>query len=333
MKSDEVLALVRAHFDGDHERFRSTVLVMAAHADASAPRLSRSLRNLADRRPVEAPRLIELPNQVRSLIIDVRTAATIDDMILARQTREALDRVLLEQARREILAEHGLVPARKLLFVGLHGVGKTMSASAIANALHLPMLRVQLHGVIASHLGETAGHLAKVFQNIREMRAVYLFDEFDALAPDRGNSGHDVSEMRRVVSSLLQFIEDDRSESIIVAATNHVELIDRAMFRRFDAVVDFPRPSPDLAERLVRSKLLWPEGIDWTRIRQAALGCGHADLVAACQQVNKDAVLADRQTVRTEDLVAAITARNVGTPSDVRPLFDGMPRRGAEASA
>jgi SpoVK/Ycf46/Vps4 family AAA+-type ATPase len=326
VKSDEVLALVRAHLDGDHERFRAVILAMAANADVSSPRLARSLRGLADRRPVAA-KFVELPSQVQALLADTRTEATIADMVLEQQTRESLERLLLEQESRERLSKHNLSPARKLLFVGSPGTGKTMAASAIANALVLPMLRVQLHGVIASHLGETASHLAKVFQNIRALRAVYLFDEFDALSPDRGSSGHDVSEMRRVVNSLLQFVEDDRSESIIVAATNHVEMIDRAMFRRFDEVVEFPRPSPDLAAHLVQSKLLWPECLDWAAIRRAVVGCGHADLVAACHKVNKDAVLSSSRSIRTEDLVAAIEARILG--SDERLLEAARTRRAA----
>src|SRR5207244_5982566 len=107
----------------------------------------------------------------------------------------------------------------------------------------LPMFRVELHAVIASHLGETSANLAKVFEHVRTMPAVYLFDEFDALGADRSSSSDGSSagaEMRRTVNSLLQFIEDDRSEGLIVAATNHPQMLDRTIFPRFDEPVAFP---------------------------------------------------------------------------------------------
>lgn len=186
-----------------------------------------------------------------------------------------------------------------------------MMASALANALDIPLLRVQLHATISSHLGETAAQLGKIFDNIRGMRGVYLFDEFDALAAERGSANHDVGEMRRVCNSLLQFIELDDSESVIVAATNHHGILDRAMFRRFDEVVHFPMPSEAVAESLIRSRLIFNTGINWEAVRRVTDGIGHADLASACERVCKDAVLADRDHVDTSDLVAAIEARRV----------------------
>lgn len=191
----------------------------------------------------------------------------------------------------------------------------TLAASAIAGELGLPLLSVQLHATISSHLGETAAKIGKIFDSVRRVRAVYLFDEFDALAAERSADKSDVGEMRRVVNSLLTFIENDDSTSLIIAATNHHAMIDRAMFRRFDAIVTFPIPTDAIAERLIRQHLtrrgIQPHpDIDWASVRAAATGVGHADLVSACDRVSKDAVLAGRDRVFAIDLVTVIGERS-----------------------
>lgn len=309
MKHDQVLALVRAHVDGDSERFRATALAIAANEEPKSGRFAKSMRNLAERTP-RVQQMTALPHQVESLLAPCVPATVLDDVVLETATRARFDRFLTEQRARDRLLEHELSPMRKLLFVGPPGVGKTMMASALANELQLPLLRVQLHGVIASHLGETAGHLSKVFANIRAMRGVYLFDEFDALSPQRTGDGRDVGEMRRVVNSLLQFIELDESDSIIIGTTNYADVIDSAMFRRFDDVIEFPLPSPDVSRRLIESHLLFTDdGIDWPAICAASSGIGHADLASACHRVNKDAVLGDRTSISTDEVVAAIRGR------------------------
>lgn len=313
-KADEVMALVKAHVDGDDEHFRKLALCLAVNSDASSPKFARSVRALLERRPTMQKFTALLPH-MESLLSVSRAVVDLKDMSLDAVTRAAIDRLLLEQTSREKLIEHALSPMRKLLFTGAPGVGKTMAASAIANALSLPMLRVQLHGVISQYMGETAAKLSKVFQTIREARAVYLFDEFDALAPDRGSGDRDVGEMRRIVNSLLLFIENDDSESIIVAATNHVDVLDRAMFRRFDQLIDFPLPTSEVAEHLVRSRLLWTADINWDAVRAASEGIGHADLASACNHANKDAVIGDRERITTTEIVAAIEARRIATAS------------------
>ena len=306
----EIMALIKAHADDDHERFRSMVICIAANSAKTSPMFAKTLREVADRAPKTARQFIALDPQMAELLSISRPTVGLQEMVLDLETRARIDRFLLEQTSREKLVEHGLSPMRKLLFVGQAGTGKTMMASAIAHALSLPMLRVQLHGVISRYLGETAAKLAKVFDSIRTLRGVYLFDEFDALAAERAvDGGGQGGEMRRVVNSLLQFIEDDTSESVIVAATNHHDMLDRAMYRRFDQSITFPMPTPEVAERLVRSRLLWTADIDWSEVRHAANGVGHADLVSACHHVNKDAVIADRTRIATDEIVEAIRAR------------------------
>jgi len=315
MKIEEVMALMRAHLEGDHKRFRGVSLCIAANAAEKSPKIAAAIRDLMNRDP-NPDRLVALPTDMGSLLSVSQPTVELAKMVLDADTRSRIDRFLLEQRNQERLLLHGLAPARKLLFVGKPGVGKSMMASALARELDLPLLRVELHGVIAKHLGETAAHLGKVFETVRTVRGVYFFDEFDALSRDRGDD-NDVGEMKRTVNSLLQFLENDESSSVIIAATNLHDKIDRAVFRRFDHVVEFPMPTPELAESLIRSRLLehLRSGLDWLLVRQHSAGLGHADLTAACLHVNKNAVMAGDEFLETRDLVAALSARRSSTDS------------------
>ena len=291
----QVTALVDAHVSRDHTRFRAITLQIAANLAARSERGADQLRKLVEHHQTHM--FVPLPSATGLLSAPPEQAA-LDDMVLAPTVRDRLDRIVLEYGQRDVLSVHRLRPARKLLFTGAPGVGKTMAAGALARAVGLPMFRVELHGVIASHLGETAGKLAKVFEHVTAVPAVYLFDEFDALGSDRSshNDGSSAgSEMRRVVNSLLQFVEDDRSDSLIVAATNHAQALDRAIFRRFDEVVGFAAPTKTEVAELLRRTLVSVDvdQLDTDAIYAAAAEpkMGHADVCAALDRVLKDNVL------------------------------------------
>lgn len=238
--------------------------------------------------------------------------SSLDDMVLAPQTRKRLARVVLEQSRRDVLLSRGLRPARKLLFSGLPGTGKTMAVGAIARAIGMPMFRVELHGVFSQMFGQSAHRLAKVFEYVRMMPAVYLFDEFDSIGADRAAIGSesDGGEARRVVNALLQFIEGDQSDSLIVAATNHAQMLDSAIFRRFDEMIVFdPLTKAELVE-LVRRKLhgFDVEPLDYDAICEVNSSLGHADLCAALDRVRKDHVL-EGMAISTQCIVDGIANR------------------------
>jgi SpoVK/Ycf46/Vps4 family AAA+-type ATPase len=310
-----VMSLVDAHVRGDHARFRVVTHQIAAHVAPKSGSGAAELRKLVDKQPAVA--FVPLPSASNLLSAPPELAA-LDDMVLAPSVREVLDRVLLEHAQREVLMVHSLRPARKLLFTGQPGVGKTMAAGALARAIGLPMFRVELHAVIASHLGETSSNLVKVFDHIRTMPAVYLFDEFDALGADRSFNSDGSSagaEMRRTVNSLIQLIEDDRSEGLLVAATNHPKALDRAMFRRFDEVVAFPPLAKSELVALVERALSGFDAcaLDYDAIFSASTGLGHSDLCSVLDRTCKDHVVA-------------------GTPIDTGRLVDGIRRR-MEAAA
>lgn len=307
----QVMALVDAHVNRDDARFRAVTLQIAAHLAARSERGADQLRKFVEKSSV--PSIVPL-SSAGGLLSTPPELSALDDMVLAEAVRERLLRVVLEYSQREVLRVHSLRPARKLLFTGLPGVGKSMAAGALAKEVGLPMFRVELHGVIQSHLGETASKLAKVFDHVRMMPAVYLFDEFDAICADRSSLSDGSSagaEMRRVVNSLLQFIEDDRSESLIVAATNHAQMLDGAIFRRFDELIAFTLPTKvELSELVRRSLDVDVDQLDLAAIYMATASpkLGHADVCAALERVHKDHVL-------------------LGTPIDTTCIVDGLSRR------
>ena len=260
--------------------------------------------------------LVPLPS-ASGLLSVPSDLSTLDDMVLADAVRDRLDRVVLEQSRRSDLFAQGLRPARKLLFTGVPGVGKTMAAGALSRAIGLPLFRVELHGVISSFLGETAGKLAKVFEHVRSMPAVYLFDEFDALGAERSSLGSEAAgaEMRRVVNSILQFIESDQSDSLIVAATNHAQLLDSALFRRFEEVIVFDHLTNKELIELMRRRLegLEIESLDYDAIYTAVPMLGHADLCAVLDRAHKNRVLKG-DPISTNVLVDGIASRMCRPP-------------------
>lgn len=315
MKADQVAALVRAHNDADGERFRVITLQIAANLDATSPRWSKTFKNLAEKStgiPV-VQQMTPIGGREAGLLEQSRATTTLDDMVISRELAEDVRRVLAEYEAQVKLAEYELRPVRKLLFVGPPGVGKSMMAVALANRLGLPLFRVQLHAVVSSFLGETAKKIGQIFDSIRLFKGVYFFDEFDALASAR-HGADDVGEMRRVVNALLVLIEQDESDSLIIGATNLVDVIDRAMFRRFDHVLAFKPPDADERLHLVQTRLIFPLANDLVlqRVVAEANGASHADLVWACVQINKAMVLAgerDGACSNSGDLILAINRR------------------------
>ena len=231
-------------------------------------------------------------------------------MALAADIHRRIARVLTEQRQRAHLQAHGLMPQHRLLLVGLPGTGKTMTARVLAGELNLPLFTIQLHSLITKYLGETAAKLRLIFDAMNETRAVYLFDEFDALGTDRA-SHNEVGEIRRVLNSFLQFIEHDDSDSIIVAATNHPSLLDRALRRRFDAVIQYVLPSAAVALNVVRNRLalLKTSKVRWPVVQKATDGLSQAELARACENALKSAFLARRTSLETAEIVEALKER------------------------
>jgi len=188
--------------------------------------------------------------------------------------------------------------------------GAVMSAAALAGELHFPLFTILLHGLMTKFMGETAAKLRLIFDAISETRAVYLFDEIDAVGDDR-SAENDVGEIRRVLNSFLQFLEHDDSESLIVAATNHPQLLDRALWRRFDDVIRFELPSPGLAVETMKSRLapFDTKDLRWDELANECQGLSYADIVSACEHTAKVAVLDERTLIRPDELAIALRDR------------------------
>lgn len=324
--ADQVKALIRSHADGDDARFYAIAVQVAAHAARSGHgAVAQELRDLVDAakvrdRAAETVRgskpvaLAQPRGELIGLLSVVYPATRLGDMSLPLTLRAKLDRVVTEQRERERLRHHGFAPMRKLLLVGPPGTGKTMTAAALAGELGVPLFCIRLDGLITKFMGETAAKLRLVFDAIRTTRGVYLFDEFDALGSDRG-AGNDVGEIRRVLNSFLQFLEVDESDSLIVGATNHLALLDRALFRRFDAVLDYTLPSAELAVALMRNRLalLDTTGVDWAAVAHAAVGLSHAEVVSACDHAAKSAILGHSTSIRATELTASLAERQAAS--------------------
>ena len=187
------------------------------------------------------------------LVVHVRDLTPLTALVLSKATGDAVRRILDEHYHAAKLAARGLRAASRLLFWGPPGCGKTACAGAIALALGVPLFVVRLDAVIKSYLGETAGHLRTVMNFASNSRAVVFFDEVDALIPPRSAGDRADSEMARVTNSLLMMFEEFRRfPSIAVCATNRQDMLDPAMWRRFDEVLEFPAPSGVQAAALLK---------------------------------------------------------------------------------
>jgi SpoVK/Ycf46/Vps4 family AAA+-type ATPase len=320
--ADHVKALIKSHAEGDDERFYAIAMQVAAQAARQGhATFAQELRDLVDqaRARARAPSreletrpvpILQPRGELAGLLTATYPKTRLAEMALDEGVSARIQRVLVEQRSRGRINEHGFSPLRKLLFVGAPGTGKTMTAAALAGELGLALFTIQLDGLITKYLGETAAKLRLIFDAIRDTRAVYLFDEFDALGAERA-AKNEVGEIRRVLNSFLQFLELDDSQSLIVAATNYPKLLDRALFRRFEAVVEYPLPSRHVAERVLRARLalLDTSLVHWDQVLQASDGLSHADLSRACEQAAKNAILAHRRTIETVELVEALEER------------------------
>ena len=317
--ADQVKALLRSYSEGNSDHFVSVALQIAARAARGGKgMLARELRDLVDEIkhreaagkiggavPIARP-----TGELAGLLTVTYPKTRLSEMVLNDDSRRPLDRVIKEYRNQDKLRSHGLSGRRKLLLVGPPGCGKTMTASALAGELKLPLFSVQLHGLITKFMGETAAKLHMVFDAMTQTKGVYFFDEFDAIGTDRG-SKNDVGEIRRILNSFLQFLEQDDSDSLILAATNYVAMLDDALFRRFDNVVRYSKPTDEQVDSLVRNRLhaFLPSRLGWKSIRQAAKGLSHAEIACACNDAAKDCILDDRNQVATAGLVFVLRER------------------------
>jgi SpoVK/Ycf46/Vps4 family AAA+-type ATPase len=318
--AEQLLSLLRSHAKRDDRRFISVALQIADEAArrghsrvaeemqaviAEARANLSALESTHDPIPLAKPR-----GELAGILSASFPRLKLNDLVLQANLSARLRRIVKEHLARSELGEFGLTPRRKFLLCGPPGTGKTMTAAAVAGELQFPLFTILLDGLITKFMGETAAKLRLVFDAMATTRGVYFFDEVDALATSRA-IGNDVGEARRILNSLLQFLDDDKSTSLIFAATNHPELLDRAVYRRFDSQLHYALPDEALIRPVMGNNLLSfnLEEIDWEKVTEVALGLSQADLARAAGDAARDAVLEHNGLLTTTLLTTALAER------------------------
>lgn len=243
-RADLLLDLVRAGYQGDRAKVRKTVEAIAANERAKnhtilADRLLAQLQAengfTSNTVPVSGP-------SNTSVVVEKVPSRPLDDLTLTPQVAQTIWELVAEHHRADLLRSYNLEPRNRVILTGPPGNGKTSLAEALAEALCVSLFVVSYEVVIGSYLGETAQRIARVFEHARSRRCVLLFDEFDAVGKERGDA-HETGEIKRVVSSILMQIDSLPSYVVVVAASNHPELLDRAVWRRFQVHLELEPPT------------------------------------------------------------------------------------------
>jgi AAA+ superfamily predicted ATPase len=314
MKADLLKMLLQAHADGDETSFRKAAIQLASsESSAGHSRVAEEMRAILAKMPPVGPRshgIVDIARP-RGELADVLEGGHRDErlrnVVLPPATRALIDRILRENRSRAKLEQWSVGPRRRLLFHGPPGTGKTLTAAAMAGELGLPLMTVRFDALFSRFLGATANHLRVIFAEMPRRPGVYFFDEFDAVAKARGDA-QDVGEMGRIVTAFLQLIDADVSGGLLVAATNHSEALDRAVFRRFDTVVGFTSPTQPEVVSLIGLRLgafdLAQSSLE--TIASLAVGLSYADVARACDDAIRTMALEGRDHLLDADLAEAI---------------------------
>lgn len=311
--AEQIKSLIRSHFGDDDERFFTLALQVAAHESLQGHgELALDIKKIVDdaRRSRGSNALLRFPQELTGLVLSERADVPLAALVVPVALRERIERVIHEFRQQAKLKSHGLAHRRKILLSGPPGTGKTMTARILAHELGLTLHTIQVDKLVTKFMGETSAKLRQIFDLIRDEPGVYLFDEFDAIGGDR-SLDNDVGEMRRVLNALLQFIEQDRSDSLIVAATNKPALLDKALFRRFDDVLTYAAPDRAARQSLIANVLggFGGKRMAWNKVLAASEGLSHAEIDQASRDAIKEAILCDRMRVTTEALAKALAER------------------------
>jgi len=249
-RADLVLNLVKTGMEGDHELFRRTVEAIAAEehskrhyvlAERLTSLLESSLAHPVTSIPTSNPKL-------QNAYYEIKARKTLDDLVLPSTVLDQCRELVEEHHRKDLLRSYNLEPRHKILLSGSPGNGKTSLAEAMATELMVPLFIVKYEGIIGSFLGETAQQLESMFEHIKTQRCVLFFDEFDAIGKERADN-NEIGEIKRVVNSLLLQLDSLPSHVVMMAATNHPEMLDSAAWRRFQLQIELPKPTKSMSEK------------------------------------------------------------------------------------
>jgi SpoVK/Ycf46/Vps4 family AAA+-type ATPase len=327
--------LVRAFIERDDRGFMSAVRqIVSGQRRQGHLRVADDLTDLLSRGSAQSHKATALPSAPRSQrdassLIEVRQPShRFDEVVLSHETESHVRRVVAEFAQRERLSHHGLRPKLKLLFFGPPGNGKTLTAHVLASELGLPLFYVRFDALVASYLGETSSNLRRVFEFAEQQSGVLLLDEFDAIGKTRDDP-RDVGELKRVVNSFLQMLDNYQGQSPIVAATNYERVLDYALWRRFDAVIHFPEPDEAQIERYLRQRIssVPHSSFDVSSAAQLCAGMSYAEVARVFTDALKSVIISGERSLTIESfkreveqarIVQAIRGSAAGPPSRPR---------------
>ena len=232
---------------------------------------------------------------------------SLENVVLSSNNLEIINRIILENRKKEIITSYGLKPISKILFCGLPGCGKTLTAKVLSGVLELPLVYVNLSSVFSSYLGETAVNLKKIFDYVEKGEWIIFFDKFDAIAKDR-DTPNEHGEIQRLVNSFLQLIDNSNNNNIFVAATNRESLLDKAVWRRFDEVILFNKPDHNLRVSLLKKNLsgIRHSDIDFNQIASELKGATGSDIERICFDAIKSVIVRNQNNLTKVDLELSI---------------------------
>ena len=297
--AEQIKTLIRSHLDMNAEQFYTSALQIAAHEARQGHNvLANEIKVLVDqakKTPV-IKNVIAFPQELSGLILTNQPIQSLSTLVVDDLLKGRIERIILEYRQQGKLKRHGLNHRRKLLLSGEPGTGKTMTAQVLATELKQPLHIIQMDRLVTKFMGETGAKLRQIFERMRAMAGVYLFDEFDAIGGER-DLGNDVGEMRRVLNAFLQFIENDTSDNLIIAITNNPRLLDRALFRRFDDILHYNLPNTESRKRLISNLLGTFQHRPFPLEKAAQIGNGlsHSEIDRACRDAIKLAILENKE--------------------------------------
>jgi len=324
-RSDLLVSLVKAGASGDRSTLTTTVEALVADERAKshhvlADKLHRALASV----PVTASSELRRTGAPgRDFVIESEPRVGLESLILTLPAEHLTRQLVEEHHRADLLRAQGMQPRHRVLLSGPPGNGKTSLAEAIAEAVAVPLLTVRYDALVGAYLGETNARLARLFDYVRTTPCVLFFDEFDAVGKERGDI-HETGEIKRVVSFLLMQLDQLPSYVVVVAATNHAELLDSAVWRRFQLRIDMPLPSRDGAAVLIERFFdAWPEpaGLSAAQVAAQMGPSSFADIFEFCQNIRRRHILS-----QGGETLKSILAQELRLwKTRIKPESDGQP--------
>ena len=240
------------------------------------------------------------------LISIINSKSYLEDVILSEENEQVIDRVLNEYFSANKLKRYNIDAKRRLLFCGPPGCGKTLTAKAIAKELNLPLLYIHMDSLISSYLGETASNLRKIFKYASQDKWLIFFDEFDTIAKNRDDK-NEHGELKRSVNTFLQMLDNFKINTLLIAATNHQHLLDKAIWRRFDEILFFDKPDQNKIKETIRKKVkIFKSDLDLDKIAAEFIGMSYAEIERIAKEAMRYCILNDMPVLTNNILLNSL---------------------------